>query len=91
MRMPKPLIQYQGWRETLSPLVPLSLRAFKGEGEIRIGAYACAEAHAYAPNSVPGMKEPRPRFLAGLRNDRGDWVVFPASEGNPLPLYPPLP
>ena len=44
---------------TLSPFVPLSLRAFKGEGEIRIGAYACASAHAYAPNSVPGEEGER--------------------------------
>ena len=27
---------------TLTPLVPLSLRAFKGEGEKRIGAHSCA-------------------------------------------------
>ena len=39
---------------TLSPLVPLSLRAFKGEGERRIGACICAKAHMHAPNSVPG-------------------------------------
>ena len=27
---------------TLSPFIPLSLRAFKGEGERRTEAYACA-------------------------------------------------
>ena len=35
-------------------MVPLSLRAFKGEGEKRIGACICAKAHMQAPNSVPG-------------------------------------
>ena len=38
----------QPHRGTLTPLVPLSLRAFKGEGEIRIEAHVRAE-HARGP------------------------------------------
>ena len=53
-------------RGTLTPLVPLSLRAFKGEGERRIGACICALAHMQAPNSVPGE---------GERKRGGDWAM----------------
>ena len=31
---------------TLTPLIPLSLRAFKGDGEGRTEGYACALAQA---------------------------------------------
>ena len=39
---------------TLTPLIPFSFRAFKGEGKRRIGACICAEVQMHAPNSVPG-------------------------------------
>ena len=44
-------------RGTLSPLVPLSLRAFKGEGEKRIRGTLMRKAHECAPNSVPGERK----------------------------------
>ena len=52
---------------TLTPLVPLSLRAFKGEGERRIGACICAKAHMQAPNSVPGRRGTEEKLGIGRR------------------------
>ena len=39
---------------TLTPLVPLSLRAIKAEGERRTGAYVGTRVPTYAPSSVLG-------------------------------------
>ncbi len=44
-----PILPYSG---TLTPFIPLSLRAFKGEGERRIEGSACARAQALPSNSV---------------------------------------
>ena len=43
--------------ETLSPLIPLSLRAIKGEGERRTEADAGADAPASASSSILGRRE----------------------------------
>ena len=57
---------------TLTPLVPLSLRAFKGEGEKRIGAHSCAKRM-----SVPLIQ------YRGEVERKGSWglgnVVWPSS------------
>ncbi len=69
-------------RGTLTPLVPLSLRAYKGEGERRTEADACA-LHMRLPlvqywgrgEGVLrwfGRPAPHhPRFLTAVRNDMG--------------------
>ena len=53
-------------RGTLTPLVPLSLRAFKGEGEKRIGAHSCAKR----------MSVPLIQYRGeGERKRGGDWAM----------------
>ena len=47
----------QPHRGTLTPLVPLSLRAIEGEGEEKTEASACALAQALASSLVLGKKE----------------------------------
>ena len=37
---------------TLTPLIPLSLRAFKGEGEEKTEAYARTRVRAYASSLI---------------------------------------
>ena len=41
----------EGGKGTLTPFIPLSLGAFKGEGEGKTEGYACALAQAY-PSSL---------------------------------------
>ena len=48
--------QLQPRRGTLSPLVPLSLRAFKGEGERKTEACTCARAQVHASSFGTGGK-----------------------------------
>ena len=60
-------------RGTLTPLVPLALRAFKGEGERRTegrtyAVHACGPLVQYWGGRGKGH---HPRFLAGHRNDIG--------------------
>ncbi len=43
--------------ETLTPLVPLSLRAYKGEGEEKTERCTCTLAQVLASSLVPGRKE----------------------------------
>ena len=61
-----------GGMGTLTPFVPLSLRAFKGEGEIRIEAHVRAE-HAHGP-LIQYWGEGRDGFRlgVGMRGGGGD-------------------
>ncbi len=87
---------------TLSPLVPLSpsrdsgqaLRAFKGEGERRTEAHACAKAQAWASNSVLGEEgTSRLYFFEGSRDgDERQEMAFAGPDGvegcGPPPVRP---
>ena len=44
-------------RGTLTPFIPLSLRAIKGEGEIKTEACTCAKAQVHASSLVLGRGE----------------------------------
>ena len=46
-----------GGRGTLTPLVPLSLRAYKGEGEEKTEGCTCAKAQVHPSSLVQGRGE----------------------------------
>ena len=56
---------------TLTPLVPLSLRAYKGEGEEKTEASACARAQALASSLVLGGGKNK-----GMHVDQGAGVCL---------------
>ena len=61
----------QPHRGTFTPLIPLSLRAVKGEGEIRTEAEVGAEAPTSASSSVLGRRGWGWILALGGRNDGG--------------------
>ena len=69
-------------RRTLTPLIPLSLRALKGEGEEKTEASACAMAQALASSLVLGRRE---GITERGRGELRSWVWLFRRDGFPTP------
>ena len=84
-------------RGTLAPFIPLSLRAFKGEGEEKTEAYTRAVAHAYTSSLVLGgggwipLSSQKQALRQGSSyRQTSDWVSDPAAavRGTLTPFIP---